>query len=478
MSPRKAAEPRVVFLVPRRDDGGHRDKLWRHCKAKWEAEHPDWPVVEGVHAYGPFNRSAAINTAADIAGEWDVAIVIDSDVMVDPEQVREAVRRAQETGHVIWAFNERLGISEFGTKRVLEGHPVEDRHVETRHAVSWSMCFAVPRSAWETLGGFDERFQGWGWEDMAWKSSVLTLIQDDDWNEHHVEGPVVHLWHPRSDERAEVRLPGGWIKITPEYLDNTVLGRRYMDAAGDPAAIRRLIDGAAKVRADNRYTRGRTVTLVIHTDGRREYLERSVASLLANVKGPFVKKVFYDDSGDPAYKDWLNRTYGDLGIGAVGPEERLGYGGSMAAMWRYIEKRCWSDYVFLSEDDFIYDRPVDLVPMIEALKADPKLAQIALLRGPAFAREYEAGGIIEQHPDRYTTVRANGHSRVEHLECFTTNPCLFRRSLVWDQHWPHTPHSEQVFTKALTTKGYRFAYWGDGTPWLTHIGAERVGTGY
>ena len=473
------AKPRVVFLVPRRTDHGLRDRLWAHCKAKWEREHPDWPVIEGHDEYGPFNRSAAINAAADAAGDFDVAIVIDSDVMVDPEQVREAVRRARKTGHVIWAFDERLGLTDDGTTEVLKGAPVHDGIVGTRHAVSWSMCFAVPRSAWDTLGGFDERFKGWGWEDMAWKSAVLTLIQPDDWAEHHVKGPVVHLFHPRSDTRAEVRLPDGWIKITPEYLENTVLGRRYMDAAGHPDVMRRLLDGAAAEREANRYTRGRTVTLVIHTDGRREYLEKSVASLLANVKGPFVKKVFYDDSGDPAYKDWLNRTYGDLGIGAVGPVHRLGFGGSMRAMWSYLAGRCWSDYVFLSEDDFIYDRPVDLVPMIETLKADPKLMQVALLRGPAYAREFEAGGIIEQAPEKYRAVRANGHTRIEHREYFTTNPSLFRRSLTQTTRWPDVPSSERVYTQQLNQdKETRYAYWGDGTPWITHIGAERVGSGY
>lgn len=469
----------VVFLVPRRDDHGHRDRLWALCKPKWEREHPDWPVVEGHHDAGPFNRSAAINAAADIAGDWDVAVIIDSDVMVPPEQVREAVRRAADTGHVIWAFNHRLGLSELGTKAMLGGRPYERSFVETHHKESWSMCFAMPRTAWETIGGFDERFVGWGWEDQAAKTAILTLVQPNDWSEHHVEGPVIHLWHPRSDERAEVRLPNGWIKITPEYLENTVLGRRYMDALGEPGVIRKLLDGAAVVREKSRYTRGRTTTLVIHTDGRREYLERCVESLLANVTGPITKKVFYDDSGDPEYKAWLDRTYGERGIGAVGPANRLGFGGSMAAMWRYLARRCDSDYVFMVEDDFLFDRPVDLVPMIETLQNNPHLAQIALLRGPSFPKEIAAGGIIEQYPERYTTVRQNGHSRVEHREYFTTNPCLFRRSLVAKVPWPDVPGSERVYTAILNQDAAnRFAYWGDGTPWLTHIGEVRVGGGY
>jgi hypothetical protein len=71
---------RTVFLVPRRNDNGPRDKLWAYCRARWETYFPDIPIFEGHHDDGPFNRSAAVNRAAKLAGEWDLGIVIDSDV--------------------------------------------------------------------------------------------------------------------------------------------------------------------------------------------------------------------------------------------------------------------------------------------------------------------------------------------------------------------------------------------------------------
>jgi hypothetical protein len=41
----------------------------------WDAR-PDYRVVEGEHTEGPFNRSAAINSAAKLAGNWDVADIV------------------------------------------------------------------------------------------------------------------------------------------------------------------------------------------------------------------------------------------------------------------------------------------------------------------------------------------------------------------------------------------------------------------
>ena len=85
---------RTVFLVPRRADGGHRDKVWAWCRRRWETLFPDVPIYEGHHDEGLFNRSAAINNAAraaDADGHWDLAIVIDSDVLLPLTQVRAAI---------------------------------------------------------------------------------------------------------------------------------------------------------------------------------------------------------------------------------------------------------------------------------------------------------------------------------------------------------------------------------------------------
>ena len=71
----------TVILVPRRDDNGYRDELWAWTKAWWEREQSHMPIIEGYHTDGLFNRSAAINTAARIAGDWDVAVIIDADVI-------------------------------------------------------------------------------------------------------------------------------------------------------------------------------------------------------------------------------------------------------------------------------------------------------------------------------------------------------------------------------------------------------------
>jgi hypothetical protein len=192
---------KVVVLVPRRADGGHRDRLWAFARARWLADHPDWPIFEGHHEDGPFSRSAAINAAALDAGDFDVAVILDSDVVVDPDAVVDAVVKAGATGRLIITHRERVDLSRRGTERVLAGYAGPWRRKPIFERVwpeSDSSCVAVPRSLWDEVGGFDERFVGWGYEDTAF----VIACERAAGPAVKLDGEVFHLWHPRAADGA------------------------------------------------------------------------------------------------------------------------------------------------------------------------------------------------------------------------------------------------------------------------------------
>ena len=194
---------RVVVLVPIRYGKPERDRLWEFCRPRWAEFFPDWPVYEGVHGAeeGPFNRSLAVNRAAEAAGEWDVAVVIDNDVVADPQAVRAAVEVADQTGRLVVAHDERIMLTDFGTKRVMRGEKGSwraSRFVERIWGDSVSCVVAVARRTWDEVGGFDPGFVGWGREDTAFRIACEA-----------VSGPILkvsaetfHLWHPVSPEAA------------------------------------------------------------------------------------------------------------------------------------------------------------------------------------------------------------------------------------------------------------------------------------
>lgn len=222
---------RVVILVPRRSDGGWRDKLWQFCRPWWAADHPDWEIVEGHHDDGPFNRSAAINAAAADAGVWDVAVIIDSDVLCDPRAVRSAVELAAARPVVVCAGHRQVHVNERGTRRVVAGWRGDwETQAESVYVDHWSSCIVVGRPLWELVQGYDPAFQGWGHEDDAFRYACETLGGHPLIKE---SATIWHLWHERARTVPALRLA------------NRQRSDAYLAALGDPAAIAALRGPAA-----------------------------------------------------------------------------------------------------------------------------------------------------------------------------------------------------------------------------------------
>lgn len=206
---------KTVILVPRRADNGRRDQLWNYTRPQW-AELAD--IYEGDHLEGPFNRSAGVNTAAKLAGDWDLAIVIDSDVLVDHHNVRTALELARRTQRMVFPFRHYRALNPQGSDLIMKGFKGNwNPYVRAVFRDNKSACFVIPRSVWDMVGGFDERFVGWGWEDVAFVYALAGL----DKAYLRLSGDLWHLWHHRSPENNQQ---------APLYLANRDLCHRYIEA--------------------------------------------------------------------------------------------------------------------------------------------------------------------------------------------------------------------------------------------------------
>lgn len=224
------------------------------------------------------------------------------------------------------------------------------------------------------------------------------------------------------------------------------------------------------------------ISLLVMTDGRRDCIAATIPSALANLSGPITHRIIHDDSGDPEYRGWLADTFPTFEI--IGGD-RAGFGGAIRRAWARLVTRAMvpraERFVFHVEDDFTFNRPVDLTELAEVLDHQADLVQLALRRQPWNPQERAAGGVVEQHPDDYLERTDGAHRWLEHRRFFTTNPSLYRHELC-HHTWPAGANSEGHFTHQLLVARpqYRFGFWGarDSGEWVTHIGNERVGAGY
>lgn len=228
------------------------------------------------------------------------------------------------------------------------------------------------------------------------------------------------------------------------------------------------------------------IALLVMTDGRDDYLKRTLAAFDEHVWGPLTTRIIHDDSGDPEHTQMLAETYD--GYTVIGTPERAGFGGAIRSAWGLVPYLA-TDETFIAhwEDDFVATRRIDLGAIAAVLDRHPRLVHMALRRQPWNDEEKAAGGIVEIHPEGYRDVTDGEDQWLEHRMFWTTNPSVYRKTLL-EVGWPEGVQSEGNFAPKLMAQGtaevggddMMFGFWGarDSGTWVEHIGQERAGTGY
>ncbi len=444
----------IRMIVPRRPDRGLRDQLWEFCRRYWITERPNWDLVEGEHNDGCFNRSAAINRAAD--GEWDVAVILDSDTILDCEPIDEAVALARKSGRLVLPFTDRCLLNRAGTKRILAGYRgAWDGFVSARQRPSdtyeyISGCQVVPRGLWEKTGGFDERFESYGGEDDAFHAAAMALSGHDARSDR-LPGKAWHLWHPHSPDATD----------KPARRLVKALANRYVECARDPERMATLL-------AEPR-TPEQAVVSVLTCPG-RDTLGRAIASLDKYLEGPIGRRIICVDgakAGFEPFPGWETILMGESS-GFAHANDRC----------QHHEMASGQRWVIHVEDDVELRGPLDVTEMQRVMERHPDLAQLSVKRQPWHPEELEAGDMLQWRPEG-TFLERDGH--LAHQAFWTCTLSLTRRAFLAEHPWPVRPDSERRFGRDLFRHPGLFSgilgALGDA-PRMTHIGESRAGFGY
>lgn len=219
---------KVSVLIPYGgiyDDWRHR--LFEFVVDRFRTDFPQWEVVIG-DCGNPFNRSAARNVAARLA-TGDVYVICDADTTYpNPSQMQMMAdgvdAKTWYMPEVYYQTTEKWTLETIGGADLFH-RPLDYENRYVGQPGGWRVCTA---SAFEMVGGFDEGFMGWGYEDTAFSEAMSTVF-----NKPRRLGSALHLWHP---------------KIRAERQDNPHINqniKRYNDylraANSGPMAMLRLL---------------------------------------------------------------------------------------------------------------------------------------------------------------------------------------------------------------------------------------------
>lgn len=196
----------ISLLFPYRGDDGPRDRLFGYVLKWWQYHYPAAEICVGRNFDAPFNRAAARNDAFD-QSTGSVLIIADADTVPTGEGVKAGIADAvaEKCWVIPYAEERYYNLTEGFTDIVLRTRSIgihdipEPTQGQYDHKItSWAGCLILPRDAWETVGGYDERFKGWGYEDNSFR-----LKLDKMWGPHRRQDSFCcHLWHPVTTENS------------------------------------------------------------------------------------------------------------------------------------------------------------------------------------------------------------------------------------------------------------------------------------
>jgi hypothetical protein len=222
---------KVSVLVPFADQGcEYRTRAWAYVRNHYATNHAGWHLVVGNCA-GPWSKGAAISDALTRT-DGDVLVLADADSWCDPDALRLAV--ATDAPWVV-PHGKVYRLNQRGTAKLYSGL-LQRGHTARRPYIgpAGGGLVVLSRTAYETVGGFDPRFSGWGGEDISLGWALDTLVGPYT----RIGTQLHHLWHPH---------PAPSHRGSPE---TEALAARYKAARGDRTAMATLVAEHSTLRRE------------------------------------------------------------------------------------------------------------------------------------------------------------------------------------------------------------------------------------
>ena len=190
----------VSVLIPYKESNEYREKNLSWIKSRYETIMPNAEICIGYYNEEPFSKSAAINNAAKKATR-DIFIIADADIAFNIDKIKNAIESLNFSPWLI-PYRSLTYIDLEKTNELCKRNPdirLNDADFQGCSKIDIINGYQligginiVPRKYFEKVGGFDERFRGWGGEDDAFQRALDYLCGQHS----RLEMTMWHFYHP------------------------------------------------------------------------------------------------------------------------------------------------------------------------------------------------------------------------------------------------------------------------------------------
>ena len=266
---RPRVEERISILVPFQTKDFFRIIDWAWILLYLRCHIRDVQIVIGVDRSSKrpwwdlrdprvFSKTHAINDAFR-RSNGDIIVILDADVYLKAKVIKHCAHRLRvyrKQGLRYWfmPYDMIYRLTREATAELLESDPCWPLEIpdppppcdvegyDGSGPGYGALVQIMPREAFEAVGGHDERFRGWGGEDVSFLYALCTL-----WGPFkQTHNDVLHLWHPRlvigQGRNYQTRVWEGQDSPQP----NNRLAAAYKHANGDRDLMLSVIHSGKK----------------------------------------------------------------------------------------------------------------------------------------------------------------------------------------------------------------------------------------
>jgi glycosyltransferase involved in cell wall biosynthesis len=248
-------QPKISLLIPFSSKDRIRKRNFKWLLEYWRNELPEAEILIGRSKGKVFCKGEALNDAAQ-RSRGKVLVVLDADAYLPGSiinQCADNILDSLKRGHPLWyvPYRQLYRLKREITDDVINSDPrfplrftdpidksyVIDQGESSRYGHRFGAMITIfPIEGYDAIKCFDERFVGWGGEDIAFLRAMDTMF-----GKHKTtKTSVYHLWHPFIGETHPKRM---WDKQSAPN-SNGKLTLRYHHANRNWVKMNQIINEA------------------------------------------------------------------------------------------------------------------------------------------------------------------------------------------------------------------------------------------